>query len=475
MSDLGRTRGERRGRARGGRSRPRGGEGVAILKLNAFDPRAKAAPERALGPLLDRRAATFGPISMLFYDRPLAIVRGEGAWMFDAAGNAYLDCYNNVPSVGHAHPHVAEAIARQAAMLNIHTRYLHETVLAYSERLIATLPETITNIAFTCTGSESNDLALQVASAATGGTGFVVTENAYHGNTSAVLAISPSSTPGRAPPPHVRLVPPPDPRRFPGGRAGAGFAAAVRAAIASLEESGIRFAALVFDSIFSSDGVYADPAGLLAPAVKAARAAGGLVIADEVQPGFGRTGRHMWGFERHRIAPDMVTMGKPMGNGYPMGAVAASPDFFAAFTKNVGYFNTFGGSPVAAAAGMAVLDVLEGERLVANAGKVGRHLKQSLDALAARHAGIAAARGAGLYLGVELVSDRAASTPDAATARRVINALRQKRILIGAAGPHGNVLKIRPPLCLSTDQADMLVAGIDDALSAPKGRRARAR
>ncbi len=400
---------------------------------------------------------------MLFYDHPLHIVRAEGAWMYDAEGRAYLDLYNNVPSVGHCHPHVVEAIARQAALLNIHTRYLHDTVLSYAERLLATLPGTMTNIAFTCTGSESNDLALQVARAATGGEGLVVTANAYHGNSSAVVDISPSSAPGRLLAPHVRAVPPPDARL--GEGAAARFAADVRAAIADLEAKGIRFAALVFDSIFSSDGVYADPPGLLAPAVKAARKAGGLVIADEVQPGFGRTGKHMWGFQRHRIAPDMVTMGKPMGNGYPIGAVAASPELFSAFTKRVGYFNTFGGSPVAAAAGMAVLDVLGGEKLIANAGKVGGHLVKNLKALSARHEPLGEVRGAGLYLGVEFVSDRDAWTPDAATARHVIGFLREKRILIGAAGPHGNVLKIRPPLCLSVEQADMLVAGIDEALS----------
>jgi 4-aminobutyrate aminotransferase-like enzyme len=406
---------------------------------------------------------------MLFYDRPLHFVRASGALMYDAEGDAYLDLYNNVPSVGHAHPHVVEAIARQAALINIHTRYLHDTVLAYAERLLATLPAPIGNIAFTCTGSESNDLALQVARAATGGTGFIVTEGAYHGNTSAVLDISPSSAPKRPAAPHVRFVPPPNPRRSGGEKVGARFAADVLAAIDDLEANGIRFAALVFDSIFSSDGVFADPPGFLGPAVKAARKAGGLVIADEVQPGFGRTGKNMWGFARHRIAPDMVTIGKPMGNGYPIGAVAASPDLFRAFTGGVGYFNTFGGSPVAAAAGMGVLDVLEGEKLMANARRVGAHLASELKALAARHEGLGEVRGAGLYLGVDIVSDRDAGTPDPALARHIINFLRDKRILIGAAGPMGNVLKIRPPLCLTIAQADMAVAAIDAALAARPG------
>jgi 4-aminobutyrate aminotransferase-like enzyme len=464
-----RGKGRKDRKTAGGPAKPKS---RAILTLNAFDPRRSGGVDGSINKLLRRRIATFGPISMLFYDHPLNFVRGEGAWMFDADGNAYLDVYNNVPSVGHAHPHVVEAIARQAALLNIHTRYLHDTVLSYAERLLATLPDSISNIAFTCTGSESNDLALQVARAATGRSGFVVTENAYHGNSSAVVEISPSSTPGRAPPRHVRLVPPPDPRRAPDGRVGAKFAADVRAAIADLEESGIGFAALVFDSIFSSDGVYADPPGLLGAAVKAAKKAGGLVIADEVQPGFARTGRHMWGFQRHRIAPDMVTMGKPMGNGYPIGAVAASPALFKAFTDRTGYFNTFGGSPVAAAAGMAVLDVLEGDGLMANARKVGVHLAKNLEALGKRHEALGAVRGAGLYVGVEFVADKKAGwTPDPVLARHVINFLRTRRILIGAAGPHGNVLKIRPPLCFSVEIADLLVTGIDDALKKGRGKR----
>ncbi len=273
----------------------------------------------------------------------------------------------------------------------------------------------------------------------------------------------------------MRFVPPPDPRRFPGKTVGAAFAAAVKAAIVDLERSGIRFAALVFDSIFSSDGVYADPPGFLAPAVTVARKAGGLVIADEVQPGYGRTGKHMWGFARHAITPDMVTMGKPMGNGYPIGAVAAGPDLFKAFTAGVGYFNTFGGSPLAAAAGMAVLDVLEDEHLIANAAKVGTHLKSGLEALAERHEEIAEVRGAGLYVGLEFRRAPRGRVANADIATRVINALREKRILIGAAGPHGNVLKIRPPLCFSIDNADMLVTAIDDALRRRRGGRMHSR
>lgn len=447
-------------RKAGGAPRGTGAESRAILALNAFDPARPARLEKNVDRLLDRRIRTFGPMSMLFYDRPLQFVRGEGVWMYDAAGTAYLDVYNNVPSVGHSHPRVAEAIARQAALLSIHTRYLHETIIAYAERLLATLPKPIANVAFTCTGSESNDLALRVANAVTGRRGVVVTESAYHGNSAAVTDISPSSAPDRPLAPHVRAVPAPDPRHHPGEDVGERFAANVRAAIDDLEESGVGFSALVFDSIFSSDGVFADPPGFLAPAVKAARKAGGLVIADEVQPGFSRTGSHMWGFERHGIRPDMVTMGKPMGNGFPIGAVAGIPEHFRAFAKGVGYFNTFGGNPVAAAAGMAVLDVLAEEKLQANARKVGAHLMKGLKALAARHAAITEVRGTGLYIGVELA--------DAETATSVINALREKRILIGAAGPRGDVLKIRPPLCLAKEHADMLVAALDDALTAQR-------
>ena len=262
-----------------------------------------------------RRARLLGPAYRLFYETPVHFVRGEGVWLYDADGQRYLDCYNNVASLGHCHPHVVAATARQSAIYASHTRYLNDIVLDYAEHLLATFPAELCHVMFTCTGSEANDLALRIAFAHTGGTGVIVTENAYHGVTLATASLSPSLGAGVPLGAHVRTVPAPTDA--------ASFAADVQAAIADLTRHGIQPAALLVDTIFSSDGVHADPPGFLKPAAEAIRAAGGLFIADEVQPGFARTGEAMWGFQRHGLIPDMVSMGKPMGNGYP---VAGSGD-----------------------------------------------------------------------------------------------------------------------------------------------------
>jgi 4-aminobutyrate aminotransferase-like enzyme len=435
-----------------------------ILALNAFDMNAAAGLGGELAADIARRARLFGAASVLFYDKPLEFVRGDGCWLYDAAGTAYLDAYNNVPSVGHCHPRVVAAAARQLSQLNVHNRYLHPGVLEYAERLLATVPAQLSNITFTCTGSESNDLALRLASNFSGGAGVIVTAAAYHGNTSLVTEVSPSSYKRGAPPPHVRVIPAPDSYRVPPARLSETFAGDVAAAIADLESHGVKFSALIVDSIFSSDGVFADPPGFLRAAVDVVHRAHGLFIADEVQPGFGRTGTSLWGFQRHGVTPDIVTLGKPMGNGYPIGAAITRPEILDAFCSNVGYFNTFGGSPVAAAAGLAVLEVLDEEGLLDNAVKVGGHLEQGLKDLSARHAAIGDVRGAGFYLGVELVED-AAATPAPALASEVINGLRDRRVLIGAAGRFGNILKLRPPLCFSAANADQLITALDEALT----------
>lgn len=426
-----------------------------ILQLNAFDPGATGGLDDDTARLLARRQAVMGRNATLFYREPIVALRGEGVWIHAADGRRYLDVYNNVPSVGHCHPHVVAAMARQAAVLNTHTRYLSEPIYAYAERLLATMPAAVSNIVFVCTGSEANDLALRVARTATGRTGVIVTENAYHGNTAAVTEISPSSGGIGSRAPHVRTVPAP---RDHGADTAARFAADVVAAIQALEADGHGIAALVADTIFSSDGVFADPAGFLAPAVDAVRAAGGLFVADEVQPGFGRTGT-MWGFARHGIVPDMVSMGKPMGNGYPMAGLALRPDLLSHFTEDCGYFNTFGGSPVAAAVGSAVLDVIEGEGLLANAAQVGAYLKARIAAIAQRHEAVAAVRGAGLFVGLEFRgSERVAAITSAA-----IEGLRDHGILIGAAG-QGDTLKIRPPLCFTREHADLFADALASVL-----------
>jgi 4-aminobutyrate aminotransferase-like enzyme len=434
-----------------------------ILALNAFDSSEPHDLGSALEARVRRRAELFGAASVLFYDRPLEIVRGEGCRLYDADGLAYLDAYNNVPSVGHCHPKVVEAAARQLGQLNIHNRYLHPGIMDYAERLLAILPADLSNITFTCTGSESNDLALRLAANVTGARGVIVTESAYHGNTALVTEVSPTLCKQHSASAHVRLIPAPDSYRVPPDRLSAAFAAHVAAAIAELERSGAGFSALLVDSIFSSDGVFADPPGFLRAAIDAVHRAKGLFIADEVQCGFGRTGSSWWGFARHGVRPDVITLGKPMGNGYPIGAVVTRPDILDAYCTKFGYFNTFAASPVAAAVGQAVLDAIEQDGLIDNARRVGSHLQRGLADLAVRHAAIGDVRGAGLYLGVELVEDGA--TPAPALAKSVINALRDRRVLIGAAGKFGNTLKIRPPLCFCAADADHLVAALDDALT----------
>ena len=401
-----------------------------------------------------RRARLLGPAYRLFYETPIHLVRGEGVWLYDAEGKAFLDCYNNVASLGHCHPHVVAATARQSAIYASHTRYLNDTVLDYAERLIATFPEELDHVMFTCTGSEANDLALRIAIAHTDGTGVIVTENAYHGVTLSTAAMSPSLGAGVPLGGHVRTVPAPTDA--------ARFTADVQAAIHDLQRHGIKPAALLVDTIFSSDGVYAHPAGFLKPAAEAIRAAGGLFIADEVQPGFARTGEAMWGFQRHGLIPDMVSMGKPMGNGYPVAGLALKASVIKNFGNRARYFNTFGGNAVAAATAMAVLEVIEGEGLRANATSTGAYFRDGLLALAKRHDSLGPLRAAGLFLGQDIVTD---GKPDAKKAARVVNRMRENGVLISATGPQGHVLKIRPPLIFRPDHVDRVLDSLSSALS----------
>lgn len=416
--------------------------------------------------LIARRRQLLGPAYRLFYDQPLHLVRGEGVWLYDAQGKPYLDAYNNVVPLGHCHPAVVEAIARQASTLNTHTRYVHETVLDYAEALLATYAPGPGHVMFTCTGSEANDLALRIAQAHTGATGLIVTRHAYHGVTLSIAQASPSLGRYVTLGPAVRTVAAPDSYRQAPGETGPALARAVREAIADLARHGLRPAALMVDTIFSSDGVQAGPAGFLREAVDAIHEAGGLFIADEVQAGMGRTGETLWGYMRHGVAPDLITMGKPLGNGHPVAGVAARPQVLEAFGRNSRYFNTFGGNPVSAAAGLAVLRTVQQEGLMQNAGRVGAYLRERLQGLAARHDLIGDVRGAGLFIGVELVRDRATREPATEQAARVVNGLRDRQVLISSAGEHANTLKIRPPLPFSTADADRLVAALDETLAA---------
>jgi 4-aminobutyrate aminotransferase-like enzyme len=434
-----------------------------MTMIDRFAGGADAGLSPADQALLQRRERALGPAYRLFYETPLHIVRGEGVWLFDREGRRYLDAYNNVASVGHCRPEVVEAIAAQAALLNSHTRYLHEGPVACAEALLRTMPAELRHVMFTCTGSEANDLALRIARAATGGTGLIVTALAYHGVTSAIAEASPSLGPANPLGSHVWTVPAPV---SPAGGAdvGAAFAEGVARALAEMAARSVRPAALLVDTIFSSDGVFADPAGFLAGAVAQVRAAGGLFIADEVQAGFGRVGAPMWGFARQQVAPDLVTLGKPMGNGHPVAAVVSRPEPAAAFGRSIRYFNTFGGNPVSCAAAMAVLQVITGERLAENSEAMGERLRAELRGLATRRPTLGEVRGAGLFIGADILDTSGDPAPDAAI--RVVNAMRAQGVLISVTGPAGNVLKIRPPLVFASEHVDLLVAALDQALAA---------
>ena len=432
--------------------------------VNAFSREDFERLSEADRALVARREKVLGPAYRLFYEKPLHLVRGEGVLLYDAAGEKYLDAYNNVASLGHCHPRVVEAINAQTAVLNTHTRYLHEGIVDYAEALTETFPDALSQAMFTCTGSEANDLAVRIARFVTGGTGIIATDLAYHGLTSAVAEFSPSLGEAVTLGPHVRTVPAPDSYRHAPDVMMEKFGRDVQAAVDDLKRHGIKPAMLITDTIFSSDGIFAGPKGFLKPAVDAIHAAGGLFVADEVQPGFGRTGEAMWGFERHGVRPDMVTIGKPMGNGYPMAGIVLRPEVVAEFGPRARYFNTFGGNPVAAAAGKAVLDTIREEGLQQNALEVGRYLVEGLESLAGRYHAIGDVRGSGLFVGVEIVADPAAKSPDATLTTRIVNGLRERRILISASGPRANVLKIRPPLVFSRENADTLVDGLADVL-----------
>jgi 4-aminobutyrate aminotransferase-like enzyme len=420
--------------------------------------------------LMQRRDLLMGPGARLFYDEPVQLVSGKGVRVKDAAGREYLDCYNNVPHVGHCHPHVVEAICRQASVLNTHTRYLHTGILDYIERLTATFDAGITSAIMVCTGSEANDIALRMAQAITGKTGIIASDHTYHGNTSAVSQLSTTMPPIGGYGGHVRHVLAPDSYRPFGGESGlahaAAFAAEVEKACQSLVESGHGVSGMILCPAFVNEGFPDLHQGFLDHAIAVVRRHGGVIIADEVQPGFGRLGTHFWGHQKAGFAPDIVTMGKPMGNGHPVAAVATSLGILTAFRNAFRYFNTFGGNPVSCAAANAVLDVLEMENLQARAAGTGEYLRNGLRKLAGKHTIIGDVRGSGLAIGAELVLDRAAKTPAGAQAARVVNLLRGRGVLAGANGISYNVVKIRPPMPFTRDDADIFLAALGDSLSA---------
>lgn len=414
--------------------------------------------------LIERRKRVLGRHVTTFYDTPFAPVRGEGVWLFDADGNRYLDCYNNVPHVGHCHPKVVEAIAHQAATLNVHTRYVHEGVVAYGERLCAKFDHDLSTMIMVNSGSEANDIALRMAQAASGNTGVIGTDNTYHGNTTAVSQLNATKMPVGGYADHVRKVPSPDNLRPVGGTSvgqAQAFAAGVEAAIAELQAAGHGVSALIICPYFANEGFPTLERGFMDQAIAAVRRAGGLIIADEVQPGFGRIGSHWWGHEKLGFAPDIVTVGKPMANGHPVAAVVTRQDVLEAFQDVFKYFNTFGGNPVSAAAAAATLNAIEDEGLVENANKVGTYAVAELRGLADKHDLIADVRGSGLFFGAELMRD---GKPATDICLKIVNEMRNAGVLLSTVGRFNNALKIRPPCVFSNENVDQLVDVMDLAI-----------
>lgn len=436
-----------------------------ILAQNAFNLDSVGSLSSDVAGLVESRLRTVGPTTTIFYQQPLHIVKGEGTWLYDNNGRQYLDVYNNVPSLGHCHPKVVEAIYQQLKTLNTHTRYLHETMHQYADKLLATMPASVNRLVMTCTGTEANDLAMRLAKLHTKKTGFIVTEAAYHGNSTAVTEVSPAAYKVQKCPDYVVTVPVP-PADMADEQAGAWFAKQVSEAMDTLEARGLCCAALLIDSIFSSDGVYSDPKGFIKPAVELVQARGSLFIADEVQPGFGRTGEAMWGFARHGVTPDIVTMGKPMGNGYPVAGLATRLDLLDNLSQEAGYFNTFGGSTVAAAAAMAVLNTIEEENILPRVTEVGRYLKQGLIELQQEFACLSAVRGVGLFIGADITKIDSNNDPDPSRTTLIMNKLRENGVLIGSAGKYANILKIRPPLCFNNSHADLFLDKLAQAIRA---------
>jgi len=428
---------------------------------------APGPARQAVNDLISRRKKVMGSELYVFYDPPLHIVQGEGVWLIDAAGRRYLDCYNNVPILGHCHPRVIEAISNQIRILNTNTRYLGAEVLDYAERLGATTGGELTACVFVNSGSEANDVAWRMARAWTGQAGFLCQDFAYHGITEAIAAVSPSAVKDGVMAPHVRTILAPDTYRgpYPPGPEAAGrYGADVDRAVASLAEAGMKPAAVILDSAFMTNGILEPMPGYVAEVFARTRAAGGLCIADEVQSGFGRMGDHFWGYQHHGVTPDFVTIGKPAGNGHPLGVVLTRPEILDHFVSKTAFFSTFGGNNVSVAAGLAVLDAIEAGDLVGNARRSGGIFKAGLLGLKDRFQIIGDVRGMGLAFGVELVQDRVTKAPAAAEATRLVNLMRDEGLLAGTEGVLGNIIKMRPPIVFQPEHVEIALAAMTRAL-----------
>ncbi|MAN48832.1 MAG: 4-aminobutyrate aminotransferase [Gemmatimonadetes bacterium] len=422
--------------------------------------------------LFERRRQVLSPNLSLSYETPIHIVRGKGSYLFDVLGRSYLDCVNNVAHVGHEHPHVVGAGQRQMGVLNTNSRYLHGAIIEYAERLSKLFPEPLSVCLFVNSGSEANELALRMARTYTGGTGIAVLEGGYHGNTPGLIDVSHykfTGSGGHSPPPWTRTALVPDEfrgryRRDDPSRATL-YAADVGEAFRQLDSEGHHPAAFLSESLLSCAGQIEPPQGYLTAAYEHARAAGALCIADEVQVGFGRLGSHMWGFETQGAVPDIVTLGKPMGNGHPIGAVVTTPEIAETFDNGMEFFSSFGGNPVSAAIALAVLDILEDEKLQVNAATVGTVLKTGLDTLMRSHSCIGDVRGRGLFLGVEFVESGETLEPAPKIAQYVVEHLKKRGILLSSDGPDHNVIKIKPPMSFSESDAERLISELDQVLA----------
>ena len=411
-------------------------------------------------------------LSVAYAPEALKIVGGEGCHLIDHHGQRWLDMVNNVAHVGHCHPRVVAAAQGQIARLNTNSRYLHDTLVEYADRLTALFPAPLTVAFFVNSGSEANDLAIRLARAATGNHDLITVDHAYHGHVTSLIDVSPykfNGKGGQGRPPHVRVAEMPDPYRgrlrYGDPHAGAGYAESVAAEVADLARHGRRPALFFSEGVLGTGGQIVPPPGYLAAAYAHVRAAGGLCLADEVQVGFGRVGHHMWAFQAQGVVPDIVTLGKPIGNGHPMAAVITTPDIAAAFANGMEYFNTFGGNPVSAAVGLAVLDVIRDERLQHHCATLGARLMDGARALAKRHATIGDVRGLGLFNGIEFVHDRATQAPAADLVDHIILEMKRRHhILLSSEGPHHNVLKIKPPAAFSTADCDLFLSALDEVL-----------
>ncbi|KUH58997.1 4-aminobutyrate aminotransferase [Tractidigestivibacter scatoligenes] len=438
-------------------------ENVGILESNSFSMKNIGELDPSMQELV-RRRSVLGPCYRLFYQRPLHLVRGVGSHVFDADGTDYLDAYNNIPSVGHCNQRVVDAVTHQMSTLNTHTRYVHENILDYAEDLLSTMPDELDNIMFMCSGSEANDLAVRLAQFISGGEGIIVTKEAYHGNTALISGLSPSIGPNVPMSPTMRMIPTPDTYRLETGDIGGWMCDRISEQISDMRRHGIKFAGVLFDGIFSSDGVFPDDAGFLKPVVDLVHREGGLYIADEVQPGFCRTGDAFWGFQRHGIVPDMVTMGKPMANGIPCSGMAVKHQIIDEYARLYPYFNTFAGSPVAMAAAQATLAELREKNLLQHAHDTGAHLKQAIVEASAASGRIGDVRGAGFFIGAEVVVP-GATRPDRLTAVKLVELMREHHVLVSLCGPFGNVLKVRPPLVFSEDDVDIFANALERSLN----------